>query len=146
MAVLAPETATYLKPLPDPTDRNAPFLEGLRRHEFLVPKCQDCGDYHWVPYPACRTCLSDSLTWTPVSGKAHVYSYTVVHRGLGPFAEEAPYVVAIGELIEQPRPCLVVAQLVGTPSQDVYIGQPIEIAFLDVPSAQATAFRWVVRK
>ena len=146
MVVLDPHTGAYAKPLPDLNTGNAPFVEGLRRHEFLVPKCQDCGDYHWVPYPACRTCLSDALTWTPVSGKAHVYSYTVVHRGLGPFAEQAPYVVAIGELVEQPRPCLVVAELVGTPWQEVHIGQPLQIGFVDVLDANATTFRWVVRK
>lgn len=146
MVVLEPHTGIYQKPLPDLNAGNAPFLEGLGRHEFLVPKCQDCGDYHWVPYPACRTCLSDALVWTPVSGNAHVYSYTVVHRGLGAFAEEVPYIVAMGELVEQPRPCLVVAQLVGTPCQEIYVGQPIQIGFVDVPSENATSYRWVTRQ
>ena len=145
MVVLEPETGPYLKPLPERTDRNAPFIEGLERHEFRVPQCQDCGDFHWVPYPACRSCLSDALQWTPVSGDAHIYSYTVVHRGMGAFAEEAPYVIAMGELVEQPRPCLVIAQMVGFPWQDVYIGQPIQIGFGDVPSANSTAYRWVAR-
>ena len=146
MVVLEPETAVHSKPLPELNGHNAPFLEGLRRHEFLVPKCRDCGDYHWVPYPACRTCLSDALNWTPVSGNAHLYSYTGVHRGLGVFAEEAPYVVAMGELVEQPRPCIVIAQLVGTPWQDIHIGQPLQIGFVDVPGANATSYRWVVRE
>ncbi len=144
MVVLAPETGSYTKPLPELNGKNGPFIEGLRRHEFLVPKCLDCGDYHWVPYPACRSCLSDALAWTPVSGKAHIYSYTVIRRGLGAFAEEAPYVVAMGELVEQPRPCLVIAPLVGTPCEEVYIGQPVQIGFVDVASANTTTFRWVV--
>ena len=145
MVVLEPYAGAYSKPLPELSDRNVPFVDGLRRHEFLVPKCQECGDYHWVPFPACRTCLSDSLVWTPVSGDAHLYSYTVVHRGLGAFAEEAPYVVAMGELVEQPRPCLVLAQLVGIPWQEVHIGQPLQIGFLDIKSENATTYRWLVR-
>lgn len=146
MVVLEPVTETYSKPLPEIGGLNAPFLEGLRHHEFLVPKCRDCGDYHWVPYPACRTCLSDALEWTPVSGNAHIYSYTIVHRGLGAFAEEVPYVVVMGELVEQPRPCLVIAQLVGMPRQDIRIGQPIQIGFVDVPAEDSTSYRWVLRE
>lgn len=145
MVVLEPETGPYAKPLPELSARNAEFVEGLRRHEFLVPQCRDCGDFHWVSYPACRTCLSDNLVWTPVSGDAHIYSFTVVHRGMGAFGEEAPYVVAMGELVEQPRPCLVIAQLVGTPWQEIRIGQPIQIGFVDVPAMGATSYRWVVR-
>ena len=61
-------TIPYLKPLPEITERGRPFWEGLRRHEFLVPKCNDCGDYNWVPYPACRSCLSEDQVWTKVSG------------------------------------------------------------------------------
>ena len=146
MVVLEPEAGLLSKPLPELSGFNAPFLEGLVRHEFSVPRCRDCGDYHWVPYPACRTCLSDALSWTPVSGKAELYSYTVVHRGLGVFAEESPYVVAIGELVEQPRPCLITAQLVGTPWQDVRVGLPLQIGFVDIPDAHATSYRWVVSR
>ena len=144
MVVLEPITGSYLKPLPFPNAHNTPFFEGLQRHEFLVPRCQDCGDYHWVPYPACRTCLSEALIWTPVSGNAHVYSYTVMHRASGAFAEDAPYVIAMGELVEHPRPCLVIAQLVGTPWQEIQIGQPLQIGFIDVPDANATTYRWVI--
>ena len=145
MVILDAHEGPYLKPLPELTDLNAPFLEGLRRHEFLVPKCLSCGDYHWIPYPACRTCQSDALEWAPVSGDAYIYSYTVVHRAMGAFGEEAPYVIAMGELVEQPRPCLVIAQMTGTPWQDVRVGQPIQIGFVDIPDDSATSYRWVAR-
>jgi len=29
-----------------------------------VPRCADCGDYNWVPYPACRSCQSERQEWT----------------------------------------------------------------------------------
>ena len=55
----------YLKPLPQITESNRPFWEALKRREFIVPKCADCGAYNWTPYPACRVCLSERLDWVP---------------------------------------------------------------------------------
>ena len=59
----------YLKPLPQKEPQNAPLWEGLAQHEFRVPKCDNCGAWNWVPYPACRECLSEDLTWTRISGR-----------------------------------------------------------------------------
>jgi len=134
---------TYLKPLPIPTIANEEFWDGVKRHEFLVPKCQDCGDYGWVPYPACRTCLSENLAWTKVSGDATVWSFSIVHRGPGAFAEEVPYVVVLGKLVEEPRSLIVLADMVAQcPPESVAIGMPIEIAYEDIPSEDFTMYRF----
>lgn len=37
----------YLKPLPEITEPSRPFWDALRRQEFTVPRCEDCGDYNW---------------------------------------------------------------------------------------------------
>ena len=134
---------TYLKPLPIPTIANEEFWAGVKRHEFLVPKCQDCGDYGWVPYPACRTCLSENLEWTKVSGDATVWSFSIVHRGPGAFAEEVPYVVVLGKLVEEPRSLIVLADMVAEcPPESVTIGMPIEIAYEDIPEEDFTMYRF----
>ena len=143
MVVLDPAIEPYTKVLPEVTDFSRPFLEALKAHEFKVQKCSTCGEYGWVPYPACRTCFSDTLEWTTVSGKATLYSYTVIHRAAAGFADDAPYVVAMGELVEKPRSCLVFAELVGSDPETLHIGQPLEIAFLDIPSEDLTVYRWV---
>jgi len=135
----------YRKPLPAIADDNKPFLDGLRRHRFLVPKCGACGDYSWIPHPACRSCLSEDLTWTPVSGDATVYSFTIAHRGPGAFALDVPYAIVLGELVEQPRPCLVVGNLVGALPGVLEIGMPIRIGYHDVPEHDATLWHWTTR-
>lgn len=38
------------------------------------------GDYNWVPYPACRSCLSEDQPWTEVSGDATVFSLVLTRR------------------------------------------------------------------
>jgi uncharacterized OB-fold protein len=145
MTVLAEAAAPYLKPLPQVTEANREFFEGLKRREFLVPKCEACGDYNWVPYPACRSCLSENQTWTRVSGEATVYTYSVIYRGPGAFDADVPYVVVLGELAERPRPCLVLANLVGTDPDQVRVGMPIQIAYQDIPGEDVTLWRWVAR-
>jgi uncharacterized protein len=145
MTVLAEPAAPYLKPLPQVTEANREFFEGLKRREFLVPKCEACGDYNWVPYPACRSCLSENQTWTRVSGEATVYTYSVIYRGPGAFDADVPYIVVLGELTERPRPCLVLANLVGTDPDQVRVGMPIQIAYQDIPGEDITLWRWIAR-
>jgi uncharacterized OB-fold protein len=133
----------YLKPLPNPTIANQEFWDGLKRHEFLVLRCDECGDYNWVPYPACRSCLSEHQSWTPVSGDATVWSYSVVHRGPGAFNDEVPYAVVLGKLTEEPRPMIVLANMVaGVDPETIRVGMPIRIVFEDIPEEDVTIYKF----
>jgi uncharacterized OB-fold protein len=132
----------YLKPLPEISDANRPFWEGLQRREFLVPRCDNCGDFNWVPYPACRSCLSEAQTWTPVSGDATVYSFTVVHRGHGQFNDEAPYAIVMAKLVEEPRACIVLGNTRGIPNEALEIGLPLKIVYEEIPGEDITMWRF----
>jgi uncharacterized protein len=132
----------YLKPLPDTTILNRPFWDGLREREFRLPRCNNCGDYHWIPYPACKTCLSEDLEWVAVSGEAEVWSYSVVHRGPGPFNDEVPYIVVLAKLAEGPRSCIVTSNLVDVDPAVVRIGMPIKVVYEDIPDDDITVFRF----
>lgn len=133
----------YLKPLPDITEQSRPFWDGLQQRRFLVPRCNSCGDYNWVPYPACRSCLSEDQSWVPVSGEATIYSYTVVHRGPGVFQDEVPYVIALAQLVERPRPMLVMGNVIGIEPVDLRIGRAVRIAFHDIPGEDVTLWHFV---
>jgi uncharacterized OB-fold protein len=132
----------YLKPLPEITERNRPFWDGLSRHEFLVPRCGDCGDYNWVPYPACRTCLSENQQWTPVSGEGTVFSFSIVHRGPGAFDAEVPYSVVLAKLAEGPRPLIVLGNMVDCRNDEILVGMPIRIVYEDIPEEDITMWRF----
>ena len=133
---------TYLKPLPLKTALNAPFWEGLLEHRFCVPRCRHCGDFNWVPYPACRTCLSEEQEWVNVSGDATVWSYSVVYRGPGAFALETPYVVVLAKLTEEPRPCIVTSNLINADPNAIRIGMPIKVVYEDIPEEDITMYRF----
>jgi uncharacterized OB-fold protein len=132
----------YRKPLPEITEANRPFWEGLQAHRFLVPRCAACGDWNWPPYPACRSCLSEDQRWTEVSGEAEVYSFTLVHRGHGPFNEEVPYAVVMAKLAEAPRPCIVLGNTRGIANEDLAIGHPLRILFEDIEGEDVTLWRF----
>src|SRR3954469_21757567 len=135
-------TTPYLKPLPDVSEANRTFWEGLQRHEFLVPRCTDCGDYNWPPYPACRSCLSEDLAWTPVSGDATVFTYTLVNRGHGQFHDEAPYAIVMRKLAEEPRACVVIGNTRGIANDDLHIGMPVKIVYEDIADEDVTLWRF----
>jgi uncharacterized OB-fold protein len=91
-------------PLPDVEDPlTAPFFAGAARNELVIPRCDSCGEFVW--YPA-ETCPHDggALTWTPVSGKATLFTWAVVQRPFLPaFADQVPFVTALVAIDEDPR-------------------------------------------
>jgi uncharacterized OB-fold protein len=140
-------TTPYLKPLPQKQPENAPLWEGLARHEFRVPQCDDCGAWNWVPYPACRECLSENLTWTRVSGEGTLFTYTIVHRGLGAFHEDVPYVVALVQMdvTGGKRGVIVLGDIVGVPHEDLRIGMPLKMTFKDIEGEDVTLWEFTGR-
>jgi uncharacterized OB-fold protein len=138
----------YLKPLPQKEPQNAPLWEGLAQHEFRVPKCDHCGAWNWVPYPACRECLSEELTWTKISGNGTLFTYTIVHRGLGAFNAEAPYVVGLVEmeLSGGKRSVIVLGNIRGVPHEELAVGMPLKMTFLDIPDEDVTLWEFTKRE
>jgi uncharacterized OB-fold protein len=131
---------TYLRPLPDISAVNRPFWDSLRSGVFVVPKCNDCGDYNWSPYPACRSCLSTDQRWTPVSGRGTVYTFTAVYRGLPTF--DTPHIWAHIELAEKPRTMTVLSNIIDCAPEDCYIGMPVEVVFEPVPDKDITLYKF----
>jgi uncharacterized OB-fold protein len=140
-------TEPYLKPLPEKQPENAPLWEGLAQREFRVPKCGNCGAFNWVPYPACRKCLSEDLTWTPISGNGTLFTYTIIHRGLGAFHKDVPYVVGLVdmELPNDIRSVIVLGNVVGVPHEDIHIGMPLKMAFKDIEGEDVTLWEFTGR-
>jgi uncharacterized OB-fold protein len=135
---------SYVKPLPEITEPHRPFWEGLHRQEFSVPKCLDCGNVSWPPYPACRRCQSERFEWVPGGSTATIYSFTVVHRGPGAFDDDVPYVIALAELDEH-RGSLVLGNVVDCDPETLAIGRELEIRFEDIPGEDVTLWRFAPR-
>jgi uncharacterized OB-fold protein len=90
--------------LPTPDDTTRPFWEAAREGRFLIRRCRDCGRAHYYPRPFCPSCWSGAVDWEDASGRASLYTWSVVHQNdLPPWPERVPYVAAVVDLDEGPR-------------------------------------------
>lgn len=112
-------------PLPQPTELSRPFWEAANEGRLTLQRCDVCGHYRWTPQILCTNCLAEPFTWTEVSGRGKLYSYTIVYRA--PLAGfEIPYVLAVVELEEGP---LMLTRLVDDPGDRLAVDAPVEVAF-----------------
>lgn len=122
--------AEYGKPLPIIDEEARPYWEAARRRELVLPRCNDCGKFHFYPRNFCPHCKGQSITWEKVSGRGTIYSYTVPRIPILPaYREEVPYVVALVELEEGPR---IMANILDCDPEEVSIDAPVEVVFQDV--------------
>jgi uncharacterized OB-fold protein len=122
------EDAVYAKFLPEgiPTWQ-MPFWDSLRERKASVQRCDDCGTFFYIPKERCPNCLSASTTWTPISGRGEIYTYTVVHRGPTPaYQADTPYVIAHVAMEEGFR---MVSNLRAVDPADVRIGLPVRLIY-----------------
>lgn len=117
-----------VRPRPVPDELTEPYWDGVRLHELRIQRCQACRAYQHPPRIYCTTCSEGALAFEPVSGRATVYSYSLIVESATP-GLEAPFTVVIAELSEQPG-LWVMSTL---PSDvEVHVGDPLEVTFEDV--------------
>jgi uncharacterized OB-fold protein len=127
-----------VRPLPTPSELTEGFWAAAARGELVVQRCAGCGRLRHYPQPMCPECHSTDWTWTPVSGRGVVYTFTISHQAFHPaWANAVPYVVATIELDEGVR---MVADLPADDVDDVAIGRPVEVFFDDVPTDDGGPF------
>ncbi|MEU3076293.1 Zn-ribbon domain-containing OB-fold protein [Streptomyces laurentii] len=94
---------------------------------LLLRHCADCDRTHHYPREFCPYCWSESVTWRQASGRATLYTWSVVHRNdLPPFGERVPYVAAVVDLAEGPR---MMTQVVDCPEEQLRIGMELTVTF-----------------
>ncbi len=113
------------RPRPAITPDNAFFFEGARQGKLAVQQCRTCGTLRHPPLPSCAKCRS--FDWDPmeVSGRGELYSFVVVHYPQVP-AFDYPLAIGLVALEEGTR---LVADLVGTAPEDLWIGMPLSVRF-----------------
>ena len=128
-------------PIPQITDENGAFWTGGRDGELLIIRCTSCGYWIHPPTPRCPHCLTDAVEPQAVSGRGTVYSYTINRQAWVP-GLEVPFVIAMVELDEQPGLRLM-TNIVDCPTEEVEIGMPVEVAFVERGEAFIPVFHKV---
>ena len=125
------------RPLPRPSPLTQPFWDATKEGRLTLQRCTTCGEYVWTPQMACRSCLTETLEWSDVSGEGEVYSFVVLHKAAID-AFKAPYTIAVIELKEGPR---MLSDVVGIDPADVKIGMPVKVDFEDAGPVGLYHFR-----
>jgi uncharacterized OB-fold protein len=117
-------------PLPDvawPPTRE--YWAGAARGELVVPRCDACGRYVWYPDGACRFCDGAAHTWTRVSGRGRLFSWSIVHRPFIPqLADLVPFVTGLVAIDEDPAVRLATF-VVDCPHERLRIDMPVAVTF-----------------
>ena len=117
-------TAARLIPVDDDLDTGG-FFAAAQRGELVVRACAACGAFLHLPRAYCRTCGSWEGHWVPVSGRGHLYSWTVAEHQVHP-AYPVPYTIVLVELDDAPGVRLI-GSLPGSPQ--LIEGMPMQVRF-----------------
>ena len=113
------------KPVPVLDTDSRPFWEGCRQGVLRIQRCKTCARYVFYPRSICPHCMSDDLVFVEAKGLGTVYTYTVVHRGFGPFQDEVPFTIALVDLDEGVR---MMTRIVDA-GEGIGIGDRVEVVF-----------------
>jgi uncharacterized OB-fold protein len=128
--------------VPQPDELDLEFYKAtVQAGALCIQHCSACGTWTHPARYYCPSCASDALAFETVSGRAHIYSYTVSHFTLEPaWKPLLPYVTIVAELEEGPR---IVAAARGIAPDAVKIGDPVRIVTEN--KTDAFAFFWAER-
>ena len=106
-----------------------PYWEAAKDGRLAAPRCRACGTFRFPPSPFCPECRSQDTEWVTLSGRASVFSFSVV-RGL-PGQPDLLLVPAVFDFTDAPRVHLV-SNIIDVAPEDVTIGMPVDVVFIDI--------------
>ena len=84
--------------LPNPDHETQAYWDAARDKRLLIKRCNACGLAHFYPRPFCPHCWSEDVALAQSSGRARLYTWSVIHQNAAPFDARTPYVVAMVDL------------------------------------------------
>ncbi|MFI1969587.1 nucleic acid-binding protein [Streptomyces cinnamoneus] len=120
--------------VPEVDDFTRPYWDAAAAERLLIRRCRavGCGAAHHYPREVCPRCWGEEVVWEQASGRAVLYTWSVVHRNdLSPFASRLPYTPAVVELEEGPR---MMSEVVGCSEGALRVGMPLVVAFRRDPA------------
>jgi uncharacterized OB-fold protein len=122
---------------------NKEFYRGWLEQRLLINRCAACGNWHHPPKPVCPRCWSGDIHPTEVSGRGTIHLLMLLHQGPpapGVDYSVGPHPVATVELAEQTALRLTTT-IIDCPVDDITIGMPVELAWIERDGAPFPVFR-----
>ena len=122
--------------------RNKEFYRALLNQQLVAARCADCRTWHTPLRSLCPECWSDNVEVTPVGGQGRIHLLIQLHQG--PPARDVsystPWPLATVEMAEQPG-LRFVTTVVDCPPEQLRIGLPVELTWIERDGAPWYAFR-----
>src|SRR5437868_2567546 len=103
-----------------------PFWRAAQEERLVAPRCGACGTFRLPPTPFCPQCQSTDVDWVELSGRATVFSFSVVHGYPG--LPDITLVPVIVDLPDAPGARLV-SNVIDIDPADVHIGMELRVLF-----------------
>ncbi len=106
---------------PPVTPETKRFWDAAAKGKLLYGWCNACNEPHYFPRSLCPFCFSDNVTWKEASGRAKIYTYSIMRR-----TQTAPFVIAYVTLDEGPS---LLTNIVDAKIDEVRIGAAVSVVF-----------------
>ena len=120
-----------------PSELSEPFWKAAAEHRLVVPRANDGGSFFFPPERYVPGTTDTDWQYVESTGRGTVYTYSIVHRPMSPDFS-APYVLAVVDLDEGWH---MMTNVVDCALEDLRVGLPVEVAFLDIDGGALPVFR-----
>lgn len=97
------------------------------RYNLIGTKCGNCNKVMFPPRFICPYCRrTGKLDPYKLNPRGKIVTYTTIHAAASGFEDQAPYSLAVVELVDGPR---LTAQVTDCDPADVKIGDEVEMVF-----------------
>lgn len=100
----------------------------IQDHHLMVNACASCGRNSLPVRPFCPYCWGADVALTLATGRARLYTWSVIHQNAAPFDTRTPYVLAMVDLVEGPR---VMTVLEDCATDELRADMELDLAFRD---------------
>ncbi|APA90517.2 OB-fold domain-containing protein (plasmid) [Paraburkholderia sprentiae WSM5005] len=128
------DTLKWKGPLPTTVNETQPFWDACNRGQFLVQRCNHCGEvqYHYRAF--CCHCWSDEVVDLPLAGTGKVWTFSIVKVNRSPqFADWGVYATG---LVEVPEGVKIISRILTNDLDALRIGSDVRLAFAKADSGQ----------
>jgi uncharacterized protein len=120
---------------PAVTEETEAFWNAAKEGRLLIERCASCGTDGFPPRGMCRSCRSRDMVPVEITGRGHVYSFTVNYQRWLPDLE-VPYAIVLVEFDDHPG-VRVAGRLQGCPPEAASVGMEVDVGFEEGPGGYA---------
>ncbi|MBC8425989.1 Zn-ribbon domain-containing OB-fold protein [bacterium] len=108
-----------------PHTKVAEFARHLKDGRLMGSKCDACGKLSFPPRADCPACRHDAFTYTEMSGKGTVLTYTRIDAAPAGFEDETPFTVGVVDLEETGRLLAWFGETIA--ETDIRVDMPVQV-------------------